>query len=217
MTRRMLAKLEAIQNKLRSQISLVDNFDYPPKVVTGFDLAYKGELGIAAAVSLDYESFSVLETKVLISQVKFPYIPTYLAFREAPLIIQILKKLKIKPDVIMVDGHGIAHPRKLGSATYIGIITKKPSIGVAKRNLCGTYLPPTNIYDSKPVIFNDEIVGYAIKTKPNTSPIFISPGTNISVETTKRIVLHLIKNHKLPEPLFLADKLSKESKKKLLT
>ena len=212
----ILSRLELLQNKLRNKVVLTDTFDYPPKVVTGFDLAYNDNMGFVAAVSLDYSSLSVIETKVFTSYVRFPYIPTFLAFREAPLIVQVLKRLKMRPDVILVDGHGIAHPRKMGSATYIGVITELPSIGVAKRNLCDVHKPPINAGESKPVFLGTELVGYAIKTKPQTSPIFVSPGSGVSLKTTKKIVLHLIKDHKLPEPLYLADKLSRKTKKELL-
>ena len=213
----ILEKLAAVQHKLRTQIILSDTFKYPPNIVTGFDLAYMGNIGIVAAVSLDYESFSIIEKKVLVSRVVFPYIPTYLAFREAPLILRSLRSLRVKPDVIMIDGHGVAHPRKLGSATYIGIISKIPTIGIAKRKLCGTYIsPPKKLFESTPLILNNDIIGYVIKTRPEAAPIFVSPGSNISLDTSKKIVLRMIKNHKLPEPLYLADRLSKDTKKQLI-
>ena len=92
----ILSRLESLQSKLRSKVVLIDTFDYPPKVITGFDLAYNDNIGFVAAVSLDYSSLSVIETKILVSHVRFPYIPTFLAFREAPLIVQVLKRLKMR-------------------------------------------------------------------------------------------------------------------------
>jgi deoxyribonuclease V len=191
-----LKKLRNQQQSLQSQVDLIDHFD-TIETIAGFDVAYpKNDFDncCCACVVYDYNSMEIIEKITHFSQVHIPYIPTYLAFRESPLIQQTLKKLHIKPTVLMIDGNGILHPYSFGIACHIGVDTGFPCIGVAKSLLCGSIYNDDVIYEGEKKGF----IFYANNRIKN--PVYISPGHNISFETSKKIVKHL-SNHKIPEPL----------------
>ena len=141
---------------------------------------------------------------------KFPYIPGLLSFREIPAIIKVMEKLTHLPDLLMVDGHGIAHPRRMGIAAHLGVITNMPSIGVAKKRLTGQFEQPQSAkFSESKLYYKDELIGVVLQSRERTKPIFISPGNMIDIRSSLEIVKSCIIKHKLPEPTRLADKLSK--------
>ena len=143
----------------------------------------------------------VLEEQYTTGSLKFPYIPGLLTFREGPLLIEAFKKIKIELDVIIFDGQGIAHPKRLGLATHMGILLDKPTIGCAKSRLIGTYEEPEKGNGSYNLLKDSgEVIGAVLRTKEDVSPVFISPGHRIDLKSSIEIVLKCLRNHRLPEP-----------------
>jgi len=171
--------------------------------VAGVDVAYRGECSIGAVAVLDYVSMKLKETKTSRQATRFPYKSTFLSLRELPPIVSAMDKLRIQPDVTLVDGHGVAHPRRLGLASHLGLVLDAPTIGVAKNLLCGKVEDNGN--DRwKPVIHKHEIVGAAVFTRPNAKPVYVSIGHKVSLDTAREIVLHCAMKYRIPEPLRMA-------------
>ncbi|MEM3737095.1 MAG: endonuclease V [Candidatus Bathyarchaeia archaeon] len=176
--------------------------------VGGVDVAYRGELAVAAAVILDYDSLSLIESRTLEARVTFPYVPTFLSFREAPPIFRVLRLLKAKPDVLMVNGHGVAHPYGCGLASHIGVILKQPTIGVTDGLLCGEVEPPTG--DLAPILYKGRRVGVALSTGGGRW-IYISVGNMVTLDSAVDLTRSLLRGGKMPEPLKTADSLAKKA------
>jgi deoxyribonuclease V len=180
--------------------------------VAGVDVSY-GEVGRAAVVVLSFPALEVLEEVAIEGAARFPYIPGLLSFREGPLALAALERVQTRPDVLMFDGQGYAHPRRLGLASHLGVYLDMPSIGVAKSRLVGTYTEPgPNIGDRNPLVHRGEMVGVALRTKPRTNPLFVSAGHKLDLETAVAVVLRSLRGYRLPEPTRLADKLTKSGK-----
>lgn len=201
-----IERLTLLQKKLAERIILADEFE-KAEIIAGCDAAYAGENAYCAAVVLD-RAFNVMEKKVTKTKVSFPYIPTFLAFREAGPILKTVKKVKHNFDVLLVDGHGIAHPRGVGIASHVGVLLDIATIGVAKHRLCGSVRGKIKLNKPRPLLFEGRQVGYAIQTKKNTNAIYISPGHKVSLKSSLQIVRRCVKNHKLPEPLRIAHELA---------
>ncbi|MEK6861567.1 MAG: endonuclease V [Nanoarchaeota archaeon] len=203
-----LDKLKEIQKELAKQINL-DSKIKEIKIITGFDVAYTRDKLICASASLDFNSLALIEKKYLITDIKFPYISGFLAFREGQPIIELFEKIEKKPDIIMVNGHGIAHELKCGLATYVGVTLKVPTIGIATRLHVG-------IIKEGKIIVSNEHRGYELSSKEKAKPLYISPGNLISPEDAFEIAKKCIRHpHKLPEPLHIAHRLATKKKKKL--
>ena len=208
-----LNKLIEIQKLLSKKVIKEIPNDFSPKIITGVDISYskKSNIAVVMAVSTDISGEKIIEKKYFEYEAKFPYISGFLGFREVPYFRKVLLSLKKKPDLILVDGFGILHPRLFGSAAHLGVIIHKSTIGIGKSKFVGKaeHIPdrPNNwAY----ITFNGKILGAILK--PNTGkPIYISVGNLIDLETAINIVIELIKPvHRIPEPLYLADKLSRE-------
>ncbi|MHA1669801.1 MAG: endonuclease V [Promethearchaeota archaeon] len=189
--------------------------------IVAIDISYFNrenvEYGVACAVLWDFKLNKIAQHAIQYDIVNFSYIPGFLGFREIPLMVKALQKIKIKPDIIICDAHGIIHPRKFGEATHIGYALNTPSIGIAKNPFVGkcNWKSLKRLKGEKvPIIDNQNFLGYAICLADNQKPVFISIGYRIEIELAIKIALHLIKDHKQPEPLYLADKISRENKKK---
>lgn len=150
------------------------------RFVTGLDSAYEGETAFGAAFTLDYETMETREISTAKGKVKFPYVPGFLAFREAPIIIAAARKLRKHPDVYLVDGHGFAHPRRFGLACHVGVVLDVPTIGVAKNRLCGIVLG-SKLKD------RDENIG-AVVQKRSGKPLYVSVGHKISLQDSVKVV-----------------------------
>jgi len=192
-----------LQRKLARQVSLHDSIARPIKLVAGVDVSYKrrAEKFYAAIVVLDYTSMTILDAVTASGEVDFPYVPGLLSFRELPILLEAFRKLATTPDVILADAQGIAHPRRLGLASHLGLWLDLPTIGCAKSLLCGKAAEPrlekgawTSLRDA------DEIVGRMLRTKDRVRPLIISPGHKTDVQRATEIVLHCCRGYRLPEP-----------------
>ncbi len=164
------------------------------------------EMIISAVVLLEYPSLKLLHHSSAVMPVEFPYIPGLLSFREAPAIIEAFLKLDsgAKPDLLMIDGCGINHPRFAGLATHVGVMLDIPTIGVAKNILCGSGSIPSEPGEASLIEYNGRAVGYYFKSKKGCRPIIVAPGHKVSLPTSLAIVRSCIRTHKLPEPTRLA-------------
>ncbi|MBP7722226.1 MAG: deoxyribonuclease V [Alphaproteobacteria bacterium] len=203
-----------IQKDMQDYVRVSDDFGIV-KYIAGIDVGYdlQSNSSKAALVIMDMEKLMPLETVIATDPTPFPYIPGLLSFREAPVIIKALQQVKKKPDMIFIDGQGIAHPRGLGIASHIGVLTGYPSIGVAKSVLCGSYKEPgMKKGQSEPLVYKSNKIGTVLRSRDNVNPLFISPGHKISHESAVDFVQRCLTRYRLPEPTRIADKLSKFSK-----
>jgi deoxyribonuclease V len=160
---------------------------------------------------LRYSDLKVLETSISYRPTTFPYIPGLLSFREIPAVLDALEKLEIAPDIILCDGQGIAHPRKLGIASHLGVLLDMPTIGVAKSLFVGKHEPLSEEKGNwQPLRYRGETVGAALRTRTGVKPVYVSPGHRISLETAIAIVLHCTPKYRLPETTRVADKLASD-------
>ncbi len=156
-----------------------------------------------------------LEDVCAISGISFPYIPGFLSFREGPAIIKAVNKLKIKPDLILFDGQGIAHPAGMGIAAHVGVLLKIPAVGCAKSRLIGDYVEPGDVKGQHAQLkYQGKIVGTVLRTRDNVKPLFVSPGHLIDLKGAVNVVLTCIDKYRIPEPLRRADHLSKKLRQK---
>ncbi len=197
------------QKRISGKIILEDRLPEKIRTIAGFDIGYSGGKAKVAGVVLDYETLEILEKKVMETPVRFPYIPTFLTFREGPPVIECYRKLKRKPDILMFNGQGIAHPLRAGLAAHVGVLIGKPSMGVAQKRLVGEYKEPKQEGEFSKLVFDGEQIGWVALSKAKCRPIFVSPGHMVSLETSLAICLHCLKGRKLPEPLVLAHNFSK--------
>jgi deoxyribonuclease V len=189
-----------------------------PKLIAGVDAAYTENRIFAAACLYSYPELDLLDEVCVVSSISFPYIPGYLSFREGEAIIRALRLLKAKPNLILIDGQGIAHPRRLGIASHIGVLLDLPTIGCAKSRLIGEFQEPnwkSGVHS--PLLFKEKIVGAVVRTRDHVRPLFISPGHKVSLKNSVEIVLQTTRGFRIPEPLRRADFLSKRVKREFLT
>jgi deoxyribonuclease V len=206
-----VTKAHKTQLCLSQKIILKDKL--PPKIrtIAGVDVSYVGNVGVGAIVVLDYESLKLLETQVAACQVRMPYIPTLLSFREISPTMAAINKLKLQPDVFLVDAQGFAHPYRCGFASHLGLAIGKPTVGAAKSRLIGT---PVKKDGGTFLIDKDEIIGAVVTTKQGAKPIYVSIGHMVSLETAVKIVKHCARN-RIPEPLLQAHKLATKERTRL--
>lgn len=211
------ARARDIQRTLASKV-LLSPIEKPPKMVAGIDCAFskdKERIG-AICVVLEYPSLEIVETVHTTALVTFPYISGLLSFREAPVCIQAVKRLKNTPDVFLIDGQGIAHPRRLGLATHLGLFLDKPTIGCAKSRLTGTYEEPGNDKGDYSLLKDKQgTIGAVLRTRTNVKPMFISPGHKCTLQDAIEITLACTGKYRLPEPTRLAHQLITKLKPKL--
>ena len=204
-------KAHRTQLCLSKKIILEDRLPQKIKTVAGVDVSYVGDLGVGAVAVLDYESLELLEATFAICEVKMPYIPTLLSFREIPPALAAIKKLKLQPDMFLVDAQGLAHPYRCGFASHLGLILQKPTIGAAKSRLIGT---PIEREGETFLVDKDEIIGAVVTTKKQAKPVYVSIGHMVSLKTAIEIVKHCAKS-RIPEPLLQAHKLATKERIRL--
>jgi len=195
-----------IQEDLASRVSCKGN---PVNIsyVAGVDISVNRALdtATAAVVVLKYPELYPVEIRKLSRRIPYPYIPGLLSFREAPLILETCQMLNIEPDLLMVDGQGIAHPRRMGLACHLGLILNIPTIGCAKSLLCGKYSVPGNKRgEFREIIDGNDTIGIALRSRTGVKPIFISPGHLICLQSAARWTLNCCRGYRLPEPTRLA-------------
>ncbi|MBE2210343.1 MAG: deoxyribonuclease V [Xanthomonadaceae bacterium] len=207
----------AVQVELAKQVRLRDGFSKRLSTVAGFDVGFEdgGATTRAAAVLLDAQSLQPIAMHVARLPTTMPYIPGLLSFRELPALLEALKGLPAVPDLVLVDGHGIAHPRRLGIAAHFGVVTGLPSIGVAKKKLVGDYASLhdmrgafTPLRVASPGRDPGEQIGWALRSKPGCLPLFVSPGDKVSMAACPELVMDFVTRYRLPEPTRLADRLA---------
>ncbi|RSM84633.1 endonuclease V [Kibdelosporangium aridum] len=185
---------------------------FAPKIAAGLDVAYEpgSDRLVATAVCVDIATLNIVDSAFHEDIADFPYVPGLFSFRELPALLPALAKLKIKPDVLVCDGQGLAHPRRFGLACHIGVETGLPSIGVGKQAL-GQYEPPGPTRgDWKPLVDNGETVGRALRAQDDVKPVFVSIGHKIDLDTATGLVLELSPRYRLPETTRAADHLGRE-------
>lgn len=200
------SEAKQIQLELASQVSHKSNH-IKSRFIGGVDISAPNQAGLAraAAVVLSYPELDIVEVKTIEDKPNFPYVPGLLSFREAPLVLAVCEKLSVSPDLIIVDGQGIAHPRRFGVASHLGLILDTPTIGCAKSRLCGTHSPVTSqAGDYADLIDNGEIIGVALRTKLNTKPVYVSIGHMIDLSTAINWIMNCCRGYRLPEPSRLA-------------
>lgn len=197
-----------LQKELREQVKLVPLVE-PPTLVGGCDVSMNrfASFGFAGFVTLTYPELVVIDHAVVKDTIPFPYVPGLLSFREIPMLVKAWENLEQKPDVLLVDGIGIAHPRRLGIASHLGLVLDMPTIGCAKSVLTGTYDEPDSDPGSVSYLYERhtrEVIGAAVRTKRNVKPMFISPGHRITLEESIALVLSCVRTYRLPEPTRMA-------------
>jgi len=195
-----------IQLRLASQVSRSNEVS-SPRFIAGVDISVNRARGVAtgATVVLNYPELRLVETKVVSGRVAFPYVPGLLSFREAPLTLAACERLGVIPDLILVDGQGIAHPRRMGLASHLGLFLDTPTIGCAKSLLCGSHKQPSDELGSyAEVVDRGETIGVALRTKSAAQPIYVSIGHKVDLETAIYWVLACCRGYRLPEPCRLA-------------
>ncbi|MBN2487803.1 MAG: endonuclease V [Methanosarcinaceae archaeon] len=195
--------LIGIQSQIASKVVVEDDYG-PLTTIAGADCAFFDDSIICGIVVLDYMTLNVIERIHVIRKVRFPYISTFLSFREGGAIAAALAELESLPDMLMFDGCGINHPRRVGLASHVGAVLDIPTIGVAKNILCGNAHVPESVGDAKPLFFKGEQIGWLVKPTGRSKPIVVAPGHRVSVKGSLEIVKHCLVSHKLPEPTRLA-------------
>lgn len=204
----------ALQQELRSEVKLVP-LTTPVTSIGGCDVSMNrfATEGFAGFITLESSTLTPITESVVKDHIPFPYVPGLLSFREIPMLIKAWEGLEVKPDVLVVDGIGIAHPRRFGIASHLGVLLGIPTIGCAKSVLTGTYAEPedepgsfSNLVDTK----TGEVIGAALRTKRGVKPVFISPGHLITLPEAVALAYSCVRNHRLPEPTRLAHNLVNE-------
>ncbi len=202
-----------LQEELRKDVRIV-SLKEKPALVAGVDAAFSGDKIIGAACLFTYPELTLIDTSYRIIKSTFPYIPGYLSFREGPVIARALKGLKVRPDVCLFDGQGIAHPRGLGIASHMGVTLGIPAIGCAKSRLVGEYKEPgPKKGESSPLTYEGRTVGAVLRTRDRVKPLFISPGHLVDIKGAVVIVRGCLGMYRVPVPLRCADLLTRKIKR----
>ena len=188
-----------IQYELCHQVVQINRFD-KIRTVAGVDIGIKNGIATASVVVLNFPHLQIVDGVVAQSRIHFPYIPGYLSFREIPPLLVAFARLQTEPDLIIVDGQGIAHPRRFGLASHLGLILDKPTFGCAKSRLCGKYTEPDIEKGAWSYLKdNNDIIGIALRTRTNVSVVYVSVGHLISLETAREMTLSCCPKYRLPE------------------
>lgn len=200
-----------IQRSMRELVSTIEDFDKIERVA-GVDVNfnYKQNRARAAVVVLGLPGMNGIEEAAAEGEISFPYIPGLFAFREIPLLVPALEKLKTQPHLVIVNGQGMAHPERVGLASHLGVLTDTPTIGCARSRFIGTHEPPpkekgafTYLYD------NEEVIGAVVRTRTNAAPLYVSIGHRVSLSRAVEYVLKCTRQFRLPEPLRAAHRLTR--------
>jgi deoxyribonuclease V len=192
-----------VQERLRERVVERDRVGAVRRVA-GVDVSYdRGSPRLyAAVVVLDARSGEVVECAAARARAVFPYLPGYLSFRELPPLLEAIAKLRRRPDLILCDGHGRAHPRRFGFACHLGVLVDAPSIGCAKSRLVGTHHEPGRRRGCHArLVDGGDTIGEVVRTQDGVKPVYVSVGHRVSLETARRWVLRLAPRHRLPEPI----------------
>jgi deoxyribonuclease V len=192
-----------LQEQLAARVVLRDTLPKDVRLVAGVDVSYRrsAEWFHGAVVLIDLKTAEIVETATASAAGKFPYIPGLLSFRELPVLLQAFRKLCALPEVVLVDGQGIAHPRRFGLASHLGLWLGLPTIGCAKSRLCGEAAEPGPLRgDRVSLLLDEEPVGTVLRTRDRVRPLFVSPGHLVSITRSAETVLQCGGGYRLPEP-----------------
>ena len=211
-----LAEARTVQERLRSLVRFAPLLLDRIRLVGAADVTFLGEKDVVAAaiVVFDRLSRTVLEERTAVRRVRFPYVPGYLTFREGPAVLAAWETLSQRPDVMLFDGHGAAHPRRFGIASHMGVLLSVPSVGCAKKRLVGEHeAPGPRKGDTAPLFLEGETVGAVVRTRAAVRPVFVSPGHLADVESSVQLVLSLCSRYRIPDPARRAHQLTQEIRK----
>ncbi|MGC8833891.1 MAG: deoxyribonuclease V [Armatimonadota bacterium] len=199
-----VSEAQELQRALSVCVETTDRLPPVIKSVCGVDVSHSrfSARVYAAAVLLSFPEMDTVAEAFALKDVFFPYIPGLLAFRELPAVLECMDKLPELPDLVIVDGHGLAHPRRFGIACHLGVLLDVPSIGCAKSVLVGAAPPPGNSFGDRTELRDGaDLLGYALRTRPGAKPVYVSPGHRVSLETAASLVLRCCKGFRVPEPI----------------
>jgi deoxyribonuclease V len=205
----------AVQQQLAASVK-VEPLPRRPHLVAGVDAAFSRDGGhcIGGVVLWDLEAGATVERHVAFRKLAFPYVPGLLSFREAPALLAALRKLRRTPDVLLCDGHGLAHPRRFGIACHLGLLADLPSVGCAKSRLIGCHRDPAARRGARqPLTHRGECIGAVLRTRSGVKPVFVSVGHRCDLASAERLVLACAERYRLPEPTRLADQLVAAAKR----
>lgn len=200
----------ALQKSLATRIELTDRLG-DIRHIAGVDVGFEAEGTVtrAAVAVLDADGLQLVDHAIARRPTEFPYIPGLLSFREIPAILDALGSLRIRPDLLLVDGQGIAHPRRIGIASHLGLLVDLPSIGVGKSRLTGKHGPvPDGRGEWTPLVDKGETIGAVLRSRVGVAPLYISPGHRICLETALHWVMHALTRYRLPETTRWAHRLA---------
>lgn len=200
-----IEEAKAIQESLRKRVRL-QPLGNLPRIIAGADTALSGDIVTAVISLFTYPHLDHIEDAVVNVKATFPYIPGFLSFREGPGILKAYRRLRTKPDLILFDGHGVAHPKGIGIASHMGVVLNIPTIGCAKSRLIGAYECPGRKKGDWTYLYNNnERIGVVLRTRDNVRPIFVSPGHMTDIDSSIEIVMNCLSRFRIPEPLRRAD------------
>lgn len=205
------AEARAVQEALRGRVRTVAEVD-EVRSIAGVDAHLQATAGLvwAAVVVVDARSLELRASALACRPLNFPYVPGLLSFREAPAVLAALAMLEEMPDLVMIDGQGIAHPRRFGIAAHVGVLIDRPTIGVAKSRLVGEHKEPgAAVGSTVPLHHKGETIGAVLRSRHATRPLFVSIGHRVDLVSAVQWTRACIRRHRLPEPTRLADKLSR--------
>lgn len=204
------AEARAIQDSLRDEV-ITHNDLGPVRYVAGTDVAFEDKLRITrgAVAVLSFPGLELIEHAIARRPTSFPYVPGLLSFREIPVLLDALDELRITPDLVLCDGQGVAHPRRFGLASHLGVVTGLPTIGVAKSRLIGTHEGPPAAKGSRVPLFDgEEVIGTVLRTRTNVRPVYVSIGHRVNLKTAVAFTLKCLSRYRLPETTRWADRLA---------
>ncbi|PNR98298.1 endonuclease V [Petrotoga mexicana DSM 14811] len=188
-----------IQKQLAKEVKLI-HFSDEPNLVSGVDLSFQKDEGLAVIVTMDFKKLSVIDVTYAVDKITLPYIPGLLAFRELPIFLKAWEKLQIEPDIVFFDGQGYAHPRRMGIATHASFFIEKPTIGIAKSRLIGEYEEPGKKKGEFTFLYHKgEKIGIVLRTRDNVKPVFVSPGNLVDFNNALDFTYHFATKYKIPE------------------
>jgi deoxyribonuclease V len=189
----------AVQRNLALQVERQPRLG-PVRHVAGIDVSVREDVARAAVVVLDFEGLAPVGYATATRPVTFPYVPGLLAFREGPVVLDALERLGTTPDLLVFDGQGLAHPRRLGIASHIGLLVNMPAIGCAKSRLCGQHDEPgAEPGDYAPLLDQGEVIGAVLRTRRGVKPVYVSIGHQVDLATSIQYVLACCRGYRLPE------------------
>lgn len=204
-----------LQVRLREQVREEPLDVRAIRLVAGADVSFErfGSEAWAGIVVLRPQDMEIVDQVVVRTSVRFPYVPGLLSFRETPPLLEAWERLRTKPDVVLCDAHGRAHPRRFGMACHFGLLVDTPTIGCAKSLLCGDVETMSPAGDWLPICDGEEVIGAALHTQPHARPVYISVGHRVDLPSAIEVVRQCVRKHRIPEPLRLAHELVNQARR----